>query len=191
MGGVELYGHAFTKPPLNRKHILSVSTYQALLLMQFNGAEKDTYSFKELSAGLGIQDAECRRQLLSLTVSKHRVLNKTPAGKQVDDNDVFEVNTAFAPEKVKVVIGIIKKEEKVTEAPAPPIERKHVVDAAIVRIMKARKTLDHNTLLEEVFRQCNLFRPQPAQIKTQIEHLIDREFLKRDDVQRNVYIYVP
>ena len=40
--------------------------------------------------------------------------------------------------------------------PEPPVERKHVVDAAIVRVMKARKQLDHNTLLEEVFRQCTL-----------------------------------
>ena len=45
----------------------------------------------------------------------------------------------------------------VTQAPPePPVERKHVVDAAIVRVMKARKQLDHNTLLEEVFRQCTL-----------------------------------
>jgi cullin 3 len=71
------------------------------------------------------------------------------------------------------------------------VERKHVVDAAIVRVMKARKQLDHNTLLEEVFKQCTLFKPQPQQIKLQIEHLIEREFLKRDPAQRNVYQYVP
>ena len=30
------------------------------------------------------------------------------------------------------------------------------------------------------------FRPQPTQIKLQIEHLIEREFLKRDATQGNV-----
>ena len=49
----------------------------------------------------------------------------------------------------------------------------------------------HNALLDEVFRQCTLFKPQPRQIKDQIEHLIEREFLKRDEKNRNAYIYLP
>ena len=59
------------------------------------------------------------------------------------------------------------------------------------QVMKARKQLDHNTLLEEVFKQCTLFKPQPQQIKLQIENLIEREFLNRDPAQRNVYHYLP
>ena len=45
--------------------------------------------------------------------------------------------------------------------------------------------------LEEVFKQCTLFKPQPQQIKLQIENLIEREFLNRDPAQRNVYHYLP
>lgn len=71
------------------------------------------------------------------------------------------------------------------------MERKHVIDAAIVRIMKSRNRLEHNALLEEVFRQCTLFKPQPTQIKSQIEHLIEREFLKRDEKNRHAYVYLP
>jgi cullin 3 len=160
--------------------------------MIFNKASQ--FTFGELQKETGIPEAECKRQLLSLTVSRNKVLSKDSSGKTVESGTVFVVNPAMTHEKLKIVIGLIKKDEK-TQAeqapPEPPVERKHVVDAAIVRVMKARKQLDHNTLLEEVFKQCTLFKPQPQQIKLQIEHLIEREFLKRDPAQRNVYQYVP
>ena len=42
-------------------------------------------------------------------------------------------------------------------------ERRHLVEAAIVRILKARKTISHNDLVAEVNRQlCNRFIPTPA-----------------------------
>jgi len=45
------------------------------------------------------------------------------------------------------------------------IERQNIIDAVIVRIMKARKTEKHNQLLEDVMRQITIFMPQPQMIK--------------------------
>lgn len=186
MGSVELRASCYA-----RSHTLVVSTYQCLVLMLFNRSQQVT--FRDICNATRIPSDECKRQVLSMTVNKHRLLNRDGSGKEIEDDNVVSVNTAFTNEKIKVVVGLIKKEEKAVEiAPAePPIERKHVIDAAIVRIMKARKKLDHNQLLEEVFRQCTLFKPQPAQVKVQIEHLIEREFLKRDAEKRSSYIYLP
>lgn len=186
MGGAELSTHCFPK-----KHILALSTYQALVLMLFNKQNKVLFS--EVCEATKIPKDECKRQVLSMTVSKHKVLLRDGASKEIEDDTRLQVNDQFTHEKIKVVVGLIKKEDKVVETAVaePPQERKHVVDAAIVRIMKARKRLDHNSLLEEVFRQVTLFRPQPSQIKAQIENLIDREFLSRDAEQRNVYFYMP
>merc|ERR1719460_715697 len=187
MGQIDMNTHIFQK-----KHILSVSTYQGMLLMIFNKGSQ--FSFGELQKETGIPEAECKRQLLSLTVSRNKVLSKDSSGKTVESGTVFVVNPSMTHEKLKIVIGMIKKDDKSPAEqapPEPPVERKHVVDAAIVRVMKARKQLDHNTLLEEVFKQCTLFKPQPQQIKLQIENLIEREFLNRDPAQRNVYQYVP
>jgi len=186
MGAVELTAHCF-----GRKHILTVSAYQCLALMLFN--RNNTVTFKEICEATKIPADECRRQVLSMTVSKHRLLLRDGSSKEIEDETKLEVNKEFSHEKIKVVVGLIKKEEKaeLTQVAEAPVERKHVIDAAIVRIMKSRKKLDHNSLLEEVFRQCTLFKPQPSQIKVQVEHLIDREFLKRDAEKRNVYIYLP
>lgn len=75
--------------------------------------------------------------------------------------------------------------------PDVDIERRNIIDAVVVRIMKARKTEKHNQLLEDVMRQITLFLPQPQMIKQRIESLIEREYLKRDDADRSKYIYLP
>lgn len=55
------------------------------------------------------------------------------------------------------------------------------IEAAIVRIMKARRVLDHNSIVTEVTRQLSArFLPNPTVIKKRIESLIEREFLERD-----------
>lgn len=46
--------------------------------------------------------------------------------------------------------------------------------------MKARRTEIHNNLIAEVTKQITLFKPDPSFIKTQIETLIEREYLERD-----------
>ena len=53
-------------------------------------------------------------------------------------------------------------------------DRKLIIDAAIVRIMKSRKRLDHPSLLLETTRHLQTkFMPDPLMIKKRIEGLID------------------
>lgn len=68
--------------------------------------------------------------------------------------------------------------------------RAHQADAAIVRTMKARKELDHQSLISEVIRQLTQFQATPALLKKRIATLIDQEFIKRDPTTRGRYIYM-
>ena len=59
------------------------------------------------------------------------------------------------------------------------------IDAAIVRIMKTRKTLSHKLLVSELMVQLK-FPVRGADLKKRIESLIDREYLERDTSDPNV-----
>ena len=70
-------------------------------------------------------------------------------------------------------------------------DRRHLVEAAIVRIMKARKSMNHNDLIAEVTRQLSIrFTPVPQFIKKRIESLIEREYLERAENEHRVYRYI-
>lgn len=59
------------------------------------------------------------------------------------------------------------------------------IDAAIVRVMKTRKTLSHKLLVGELLVQLK-FPVRGADLKKRIESLIDREYLARDAGDPNV-----
>merc|ERR1739848_362098 len=70
-------------------------------------------------------------------------------------------------------------------------DRKHLVEAVIVRVMKSRKTLEHNQLVMEGTRHLSSrFLPSPTLIKQRIEKLIEREYLERSQHDRRVYNYL-
>lgn len=70
-------------------------------------------------------------------------------------------------------------------------DRKPQIEAAIVRIMKSRRVLDHNNIVAEVTKQLqSRFLPNPVVIKKRIESLIEREFLERDKTDRKLYRYL-
>jgi hypothetical protein len=62
-------------------------------------------------------------------------------------------------------------------------------DAAVVRIMKARRSLSHRLLVGELGAQLS-FPLRPADLKKRLESLIDREYLARDVGDANVYNYL-
>lgn len=65
------------------------------------------------------------------------------------------------------------------------------IEAAIARIMKFRKQLDHSNVITEVTKELmSLFLPNPIDIKKRIESLIDRDYLERDSIDTNLYRYL-
>jgi hypothetical protein len=67
-------------------------------------------------------------------------------------------------------------------------DRGQQIEACIVRVMKARKTLGHQQLVSEVLNQLQSFRPAPAMIKQKIEGLIERDYLERESGSSYKYL---
>eukprot|EP00043_Microstomoeca_roanoka_P007318 m.70507 g.70507 ORF g.70507 m.70507 type:complete len:82 (-) comp13778_c0_seq2:222-467(-) len=63
--------------------------------------------------------------------------------------------------------------------------------AAIVRIMKMRKTLHYNQLIEEIITMSeSRFKPHISAIKKCIEDLIDKAYIQRQENDRAVLSYI-
>ena len=64
------------------------------------------------------------------------------------------------------------------------------IDAAIVRLMKSRKSLSYIELVQEVLGMLSGFKPKVKDIKQRIEMLIEREYLERDKRSSSLYHYL-
>lgn len=187
---------------------LVLATTQAAALMMFNDAPQETLGYSELRERLRMPDEDAQRVLASLSVLKHRVLLKrdgsgagssaaaaasAKASRKISPTDVFVVNAAFTDRmrRVKIPLPQVSSEEKRKVVEDVARDRCNAIDAAIVRVMKARKRLSHRELLLEVTPQlARLFQPDPKVIKKQIESLIEREYLERDPTAATVYKYL-
>jgi len=173
-----------------------LSTYQMMICLVFNSEKVIT--FKQLLDHTGIPKFEIANHLLSLCHPKVNILLKRPNTKHLNEpheGHKFMLNPKYKNDLRLVTVPLLRSVEDPNvierEAKAIQLQRRHQMDAAIVRIMKARKTLRHNLLVGEVVTQLKArFKPNPRQIKNRIEALIEQEYLDRDVNNRGVYNYL-
>jgi cullin-4 len=196
-----------------KKVELLVTLYQALVLRCFN--DHDTLSIPQIMEQTGIEDrAEVERLLHSLSTGKPgtRVLimkssadgmdmkadSRTSNKKSISDTDEFCYNSRFTSKLNRLKIPALYAKDIGSDADnsakiheAASRDRAYLIDAAIVRIMKARKTMPHRDLMGEVMNQVkHVSRPTPTEIKKRIEGLMEREYLERDASDKSVYNYL-
>eukprot|EP00456_Euglypha_rotunda_P087416 TRINITY_DN89002_c0_g2_i1.p1 TRINITY_DN89002_c0_g2~~TRINITY_DN89002_c0_g2_i1.p1 ORF type:complete len:134 (+),score=26.49 TRINITY_DN89002_c0_g2_i1:77-478(+) len=122
-----------------------------------------------------------------------RVLVKEPTSKTIETTDKFHFNKHFKHKLVRIKINTIqiqetKEEKKKKTTDGVFADRQFAIDAAIVRIMKARKSLQHSLLVAELVKQLK-FPAKISEIKKRIATLIEREYIERDKDNSNVYVY--
>ncbi|KAL8770883.1 MAG: hypothetical protein Q9209_003534 [Squamulea sp. 1 TL-2023] len=175
-----------------------VSSLQAVVLLLFSSiSNTDEVTYMQIQAATALDDIQLKRTLQSLACGQYRVLKKTPRGKEVNTDDTFSVNVNFSHPKYRIKINNIQaqetKEENKETHERVAADRHFETQAAIVRIMKGRKTITHADLVSEVIK-ATMSRGvlDPADIKSNIERLIDKEYMEREerDDGKNVYCYV-
>lgn len=163
------------------------SPYQGITLCLFNN--RPELSFRDIKVSMGFEDDICKK-ILNLFISpKYKILEKNGGERKVNEDDVFRLNLAFNNPGKKLRLPIPLQEENYAKEKVAE-DRNHAIDASIVRIMKARKNLSHNSLINEVISVLSVFRPQIRDIKLRIENLISREFLERDKNDNTKYNYL-
>jgi len=173
---------------------LAVSGFQAIVLVLFNDIPDDGHlSYENIAKATGLVDAELNRTLQSLACAKLRVLTKHPKGRDVNPTDSFTVNTTFHDAKVRIKINTVqlketKEENKATHERVAQ-DRRFETQAAIVRIMKSRKTMTHANLVSEVIDQTkSRGAVEVGEIKKNIENLIEKDYIERNEDSTYTYL---
>lgn len=160
----------------SNKYIINCNIYQALVLLLFN--DKLNLNKEIIMKKTGI-DKEVINKILHSLVFKHNLLNFK--------SDEYSLNSNFKSnlKKLKLLCPNLnyQKKESVVH-----IDRSTIVESLIVRIMKARKVLSYNELVNELIIQLKDFVPEKSLIKERIESLIERDYIERNGINEYTYL---
>ena len=196
LGNCEVAGK-FTKGT----YVLDVMPLQAIVLMLFADGP-GVLSFGAIKDATKLEVDVLKRVLHSLAFGKYKILkDATPSGaapassgdgkaakRKVKETDSFEFNASFTSKTRNFRVPMASLEDVGNVRKQVDEDRGVQIEACIVRIMKARKTLGHQQLVAEVLNQLQSFRPTQPLIKAKIEGLIDRDYLERESGSSYKYL---
>jgi cullin 1 len=162
-----------------------------------------TWTVERLQDETQIKSELLLQVLLGLLKSKLLVctdINEDELDEDMKDTDIktnhsIRLATDFKSKKLRINLNVPLKsvEQKDIESVHRTIDedRKMVIQAAIVRTMKARQTLKHALLMQEVIQQLSSrFKPKIPVIKKCIDILIEKEYLERQSNEKDVLRYL-
>ena len=159
---------------------MAMNTLQASILLVFNDAS--VVKFEDLVRLTGIPDGILKVVVHSFFGGKHKILKKS-GDKKITPADEFTVDKAFtsSSKKIEIKMAAIADDDAKEKADADKDRNRfHVIDSALVRLMKARKTSKVPDLVAETLSQITTFQPKSRDIKNRIDSLIEREYFERD-----------
>ncbi|KAL4149405.1 hypothetical protein QTP88_003363 [Uroleucon formosanum] len=167
---------------LQKVYIVTMQTFQMSIMLLFE--DRDTINYTEIREMLQITNDQFQKHINSLVECKLLLI----------DGDNVSLNMAYTNKRTKLrITSTLQKETpQEVEQTVSSVEddRKTYLQAAIVRIMKSRKILRHNQLVNEILSQSKTFTPSIALIKKSIETLIDKGYLERTPNSSDGYSYV-
>jgi len=180
-------------------YIFQCSAYQMGVLLLFN--DINVLTGEGIQEGSHLNDSALKATLMSLIKTKVLLMapKDTPS---ITKKHKFMLNANYKNKRQRVLINMpVEKEgggggegneQKQSETQRMIEEdRKLQIQAAVVRIMKSRKQLNHGILMSEVIQQLqNRFKPKIPLIKKCIDILIEKEYLQRVEGQKDMYSYV-
>lgn len=174
---------------LKKSYIITLQSCQLAILLLFETC--DTMSCKEIRDSLKLSDDLFQKNLVSLLDSKLLLANTT----DINDSTEITLNYDYSNKRTKFKITSVMQKDTPQEIAQTMYsieeDRKLFLQATIVRIMKSRKLLRHNQLIQEILSQSKArFAPSITLIKKVIETLIDKQYIERTPNSGDEYSYI-
>ena len=199
----------YKKNDKNNNHISISTLIQYLILLQIEKYQK--LSLKKIAENIG-----CKVDLILEDISglifnpsfnpHHQKDKGILLGNFEDNKNEFNPNdevwfnkdfncSTFRFNTMSLPIKKNEKEIKKDEEDDEKIIKKYqdnILQSTITRIMKSQngKKVPHIWLIDEVSKQVTYFNAQPQQIKENIEKIIERNIIKRDEKDSSCYQYI-
>ncbi|ORY98895.1 Cullin [Syncephalastrum racemosum] len=172
-------------------YTFQVSTYQMGVLLQYNNAT--SYTYQDLQKNTALSPEALNPALGILVKAKVLLLGEGQSANEPDTR--YNLNLDFKSKRLRINLNMQMKTEQKTETDEThktiEEDRKYLMQAAIVRIMKTRKVMKHVSLIEEVIMQLqSRFKPRVPDIKKCIDILLEKEFIERVEGQKDMYNYL-
>ncbi|CAK9304365.1 unnamed protein product [Gordionus sp. m RMFG-2023] len=180
------------------KYTFQVSTYQMAVILQYNNSEK--LSIRQIQENTQIK-MEILLQILAILLKSKLLLaegiesTENFIESKLNSETQISLYKGYKYKKLRVNLNLpmrteLKLEQESTHKDIEE-DRKMVVQAAIVRIMKMRRVLKHQQLMAELFNQLSArFKPSVTTIKNCISILIEKDYIARMEGDNNTYQYV-
>ena len=120
--------------------------------------------------------------------------------KEFKETDEISINKNFVCSRIKISTIPLPPKKSASEIKAAELEEAQIIkryqdnilQATLTRIMKSRigQETTHVWLVGEAAKQTDLFKAQPQQIKENIEKLIEKNVIKRNEKNRTCYDYI-
>lgn len=175
-----------------KNYSLIVSTHQMILLMFYN--KKRSYDIKSLLEMINLSEEKLKEVYQPLVKSNLLIFDENEKKNTLSFNEKFDseearINLNYKCKDKSKDKSENKKDKEVSHFLIE--DRKYQIDASIIHVLKQTKKISFDELKMNVTQEVKgYFIPEISLIKSRLDNLMDRNFIKRDEKKPDLYIYI-